>query len=229
MKKLLLVLIASFLLSGCLTQEKETKNDDNNAPSETNNNEENNAQNEQNSEEGSENTDENEQKEEQLKTKIVSFYNGGFTNSTLNQESSQKQFVDWFNKDDELLTSIEYSGFAQMNYIGNEKDSWRFSTLTLGSQKSTGSIKFNFSQKIKSIKLNIQGYCKYIEYTDSYSVDKNSKFYLDGDLYDLSVESEATEELEKKDITKEYNPEVTSITISNEDGRVFVHSMELTY
>ena len=53
-------------------------------------------------------------------TKTVSFLNGGFTNSSLDQAKSQEQFVDWFNNGDNLLASIDYDGYAQMNYIGNK-------------------------------------------------------------------------------------------------------------
>ena len=60
-------------------------------------------------------------------TKTVTFLNSGFTNSSLEQPASQTQFVNWFNGDnDKILNSINYSGYAQINYIGNEKDSWSF-------------------------------------------------------------------------------------------------------
>ena len=35
--------------------------------------------------------------------KVVNFYNGGFTNSSLNQPASQQQFVDWFNSEGDIL------------------------------------------------------------------------------------------------------------------------------
>lgn len=256
MKKILLTLACSFLLSGCLAHpEEENKNQSvNNTPGE--NQPSNQEENSQNNSNGNETTNANEGDNEQgnenqssedengnnnsggddvaptiegTRTKVVNFLNGGFTNSSLDQSASQKKFVDWFNGKDDLLTSINYSGYAQVNWIGNEKDSWRFSTLILGSSSQVGQIKFNFSHQIQSIKLNIQGYCKYISYSDSYSVDKNSKFYLDSDKYDLSVSPGYSGELEKRDVSKSYNDSVTSLTIKNEDGRVFVHSMEISY
>ena len=271
MKKILLTLACSFLLSACLApaQEEnknqntdttpnenqpvnqgETNQNSDNGGENTNTNEGGNEQNnnessgEGNNEQGNENQNGNEtpgedngnqnQGEEQpatieTKTKTVSFLNGGFTNSSLNQAASQQNFVNWFNGTDDLLTSINYSGYSQLNWIGNEKDSWRFSTLILGSSSQDGNIKFNFAHEIKSVKFNIQGYCKYIAYSDSYSVDTDSKFYLDDELTDLSVSAGTTGELEKKDVSKSYSTSTTSLTIRSEDGRVFVHSMEITY
>lgn len=165
-----------------------------------------------------------------LTTKTVNFYNGGFTNSSLDQEKSRQNFVSWFNNGDDLLTSINYSGYSQLNYIGNAGDDWKFSTLILGSSSQDGNITFNFSKSIKSVKINIQGYCKRIDYPEThYNVDTNSVFYLDGDKYDLSVSPGYTELLEKQDVTKTYETPTTSINIQSEGGRVFVHSMELSY
>ena len=271
MKKILLTLACSFLLSACLApaQEENKNQNTNTTPSETqpvnqgetnqnsgngsentNTNEGGNEQNnnessdEGNNEQGNENQNGSETPGEdngnqnqggeqpntvETKTKTVSFLNGGFTNSSLDQAASQQNFINWFNGTDDLLISINYSGYSQLNWIGNEKDSWRFSTLILGSSSKDGNIKFNFSHEIKSVKLNIQGYCKYIAYSDSYSVDTDSKFYLDDELTDLSVSPGTTSELEKKDVTKSYSSSTTSLTIRSEDGRVFVHSMEITY
>ena len=283
MKKILLTLACSFLLTACLASEPvENSNNGSNENTVVDNNDSNDQSSvNQNSDSGSNNsnandngddvdaTNENNQSEEnnqgsennnedngstqgdeggqedngnqsgesnnqqstegEEKTKTVSFYNGGFTNSSLNQVASQQNFVKWFNGDDDLLESITYSGYSQLNYIGNEKDSWRFSTLILGSSNNDGYIKFNFAHDVKSVKFNIQGYCKYIEYSQSYSVDTSSKFLLDDDVYDLSVSPSFTGELEKRDVSKDYNPLSKSITIQSEDGRVFVHSMEITY
>ena len=243
MKKILLTLTCALLLTGCLAQEPVEQQDNKPSETETQNDGQNTNENQQNSEDGSENSGQNEQTDDtgeditpeqgdstqEIRTKSVTFLNGGFTNSTLDQADSQQKFINWFNGSDDLLESINYSGYSQLNWIGNEKDSWRFSTLILGKSSENGNIGFVFSHKIKSIKINIQGYCKYIEYTASYSVDTNSKFYIDDSLTDLSVSAGFTGELEKKDVVKEYTTPTKSFTIRNKDGRVFVHSMELTY
>ena len=78
-----------------------------------------------------------------------------------------------------------------------------------------------------SVKFNIQAYTKYISYSSSWSTDKESKFYLDNDLHDLSVsENGATT---KQDVSKTYDPATKQIKIKSEGGRVFVHSMEIKY
>ena len=170
--------------------------------------------------------------------KIVNFYNGGFTNSSLDKEASQKQFVDWFNGEDDILESIDYSGYAQLNYIGNEKDSWRFSTLILGSNNSDGGIRFNLKYDALSIKVVVQPYTKYIAYSDSYNVDTNATFIIDGNEYDLSLEDGYHGETETTTIEYSFGIEGSAneyvspfFRIANKEAgqRVFVHSLEITY
>ena len=55
--------------------------------------------------------------EDGVKKKTVTFLNGGFTNSSLDQPASRTQFVEWFNGSDNILDSITYTGYAQLNYI----------------------------------------------------------------------------------------------------------------
>lgn len=164
-------------------------------------------------------------------TTTVTFLNNAQTNSTLhNNEKSREEFVTWFNQSaDNMLESISVGGFIQIQYIGNEKDSWRFSTLTLGSASNNGSLTFNFKCNVYKVKFNIQGYCKYIEYSDSYNVDTSSVFHIDSDEYDLSVSPAYTGLLEKRDVEKTYSTPTKFLTISATGGRVFVHSMEITY
>lgn len=163
--------------------------------------------------------------------KTVTFYNGGFTNSSLDKEASQNQFVTWFNNGDDVLTSIGYQGYAQLNYIGNTSDSWRFSTLILGSGSKTGKITFNFKYNIVSIKVEVQPYTKYIAYNNTYSVDTSATFVLDNDEHDLSLEAGYQGETERKTFEKAYAEGTKTISIANKDEgqRVFVHSLELTY
>ena len=164
-------------------------------------------------------------------TKKVTFYNGGFTNSSLDQAASQTQFVNWFNgESDPILDSINYEGYAQLNYIGNQNDSWRFSTLILGSQNSSGKITFNLNVHAIAISVVVQAYSKYIAYSDSYSTDTNATFLIDNKEYDLSLEEGYTGDTEKITIDH-YSEPVTSFSISNKEAgqRVFVHSLEITY
>ena len=164
-------------------------------------------------------------------TKTVSFLNGGFTNSTLNQAASQTQFVEWFNKSANILGSIDYSGYAQMNYIGNANDSWRFSTLILGSQNSEGAITFNFNVHVVSVKIVVQPYTKYISYNDTYNIDKSAKFYFNEEEHDLSIDANHSGDTEKVTLECSPNQNENKFKIANKEAgqRVFVHSFELTY
>ena len=235
MKKILLTLACSILLVGCVTKTSDkTKNGDPNSDNGSAENGNGDYHDYEGHEGGASGGDEgengqNNQQNPNISTKTVTFYNGGITDSSLDKPSSQQKFVNWFNGDDDLLTSIDYLGYAQLNYIGDAKDPSRFSTLILGSSSETGNITFNFAYQVTSVKFNIQGYCKYIAYSDSYSVDTDSKFKLDDETLDLSVSAGYTGLLDRKDMIKTYETPISSFTIASEGQRVFVHTMEISY
>lgn len=169
--------------------------------------------------------------EDGVKKKTVSFLNGGFTNSSLDQPASRTKFVEWFNGDDDILNSIDYTGYAQLNYIGNASDSWRFSTLILGSANSEGTIAFNFNVHVTSVKIVVQPYTKYISYNNTYNIDKSATFIFNTEEHDLSVDASHTGETEKTTIECFPNQNENRFKIANKEAnqRVFVHSFELTY
>ena len=169
--------------------------------------------------------------EDGVKKKTVTFLNGGFTNSSLDQPASRAQFVEWFNGDDDILNSINYTGYAQLNYNGNANDSWRFSTLILGSQNSEGTITFNFNVHVVEVKIVVQPYTKYIAYNDTYNIDRSAKFIFNEEEHDLSVDSSHTGETEKVTLDCFSKQNENKFKIANKEGgqRVFVHSFELTY
>ena len=162
--------------------------------------------------------------------KTVSFLNGGFTGS-LDEAKSQTSFVTWFNGDDNILSSIVCTNKAQANYIGNTSDSWRFSTLILGSQNALGTITFNFNVHITSVKIVVQPYTKYITYSNTYNIDKSATFVFNQEETDLSVAADYSGETEKTTIECTPNANENKFTISNKEigQRVFVHSFELSY
>ena len=168
-----------------------------------------------------------------LCTKTVTFYNSIFTNSSLDEAPSQARFVEWFNGDDNLLNTIDYSGYAQINYIGNANDSDRFSTLILGSSSKAGKITFNFNNAIDSIKVVVQAYTKHYAYgnVDTYSTDTNATFSIDTIEYDLSLENGYLGPTENKTFEHSFTNNTRSFSISNKEAnqRVFVHSMEIAY
>ena len=169
--------------------------------------------------------------EDGVKKKTVTFLNGGFTNSSLDQPASRTQFVEWFNGSDNILDSITYTGYAQLNYIGNQSDSWRFSTLILGSQNSEGTITFNFNVHVVEVKIVVQPYTKYISYNNTYNIDRSAKFIFNQEEHDLSVDANYTGDTEKTTLECFPNQNENKFKIANKEGgqRVFVHSFELTY
>ena len=167
-----------------------------------------------------------------IRKKTVTFRDGGFTNSSLEKEESQKQFVDWFNGLDDVLTSINYEGYAQLNYVGDKKDSNRFTTLILGSQNDAGKIKFNLKYDIIQLKVVVQPYTKYVAFTNTYNIDMKACFIIDKKEYDLSMKDGY--EGDTKSVEIEYNDfaeGAKSFSIANKEAnqRVFVHSLEITY
>ena len=170
----------------------------------------------------------------ETKTCTVDFRNGGFTTSSFENANTQASFIEWFNNHENgegLLRSIDYDDstyYTQMNYIGNEGDPNRFSTMILGSQNKTGELSFELNYAISKITCTVQAYVKYISYSDSYSVDTESVFYIDTDSIDLSIDNydELPEEKEFS-VTKRENE--TSFTISSDGSRVFVHQMIIEY
>lgn len=168
-------------------------------------------------------------------TSTITFRNGGFTTSTFEKETTQNSFIAWFNNHenaDGLLTSIVYDNsnyYAQMNYIGNEGDANRFSTLILGSQNKNGLIKFNFAYPIESVSCTVQAYSKYISYNNSYSVDLTSVFKINQTTQDLALPNGYSGPTEEVQVNATISPEATNFSISSNGGRVFVHEMTITY
>ena len=164
--------------------------------------------------------------------KTVSFYNGGFTSSSLEQQESQTKFVKWFNgEEDDLLTSIGYEGYVQINYVGDEKDPNRFSTMILGSQKSDGRLTFNFKYSVVSIRVYVKPYTKYVAYNDTYNIDTNATFIINKDEYPLTLDDTHAGETELVTAAKSFEDGTKSFSIANKEAgqRVFVFGLEITY
>ena len=160
------------------------------------------------------------------KTKEVVFKNASFTGQLV-YDSTRESFVSWFNGDDDVLESLDCLGKCEMKSISDKANETR---LWLGSQSETCTLTFNFKYDVSKIKLNIQSYSKYIAYSDSYSRDYNSVFILDGDSYDLSIPDTFEGDTLSKNVEKSYEESKTKkVELTNEGGRVFIHSIEITY
>ena len=151
----------------------------------------------------------------------LTFLNGGFTGS-LDETKTLDNFTTWCKTKVDFISTIEETGYVQLNNVND------LTTMIIGSAKSEGSLTFNFTKDVVSVALNVQAYTKYIDYNSSYSTDLESKFYVDDVLLeDLSI-SEAGE-TEKKGVEKKFDNPKKSFSISNKDGRVFFHSMTISY
>lgn len=162
--------------------------------------------------------------------KTLTFYNGGFTGS-LDLDNSRADFKDWCNQDVSIFDSINCEGYAQVNYIGNQGDVNRFSTLILGSQNKTGKLVFNLSVRAINVKITVQPYTKYIAFNDTYNVDTHALISINNEEHDLYLETGYNGPTENKNFEYLNIDGTKTISIANkEEGqRVFVHSMEITY
>lgn len=136
----------------------------------------------------------------------------------------------FMNGDTSLITNASApSGYAQLNYIGNKGQEGRFSTMILGSQNQTGSLKLDFNCHIIKVKVEAQGYCKYIAYNDTWNVDSDCSLSLEGQETVLNLPTTDGQSSEVK--TQEYifNEYVDTLNFSTGDGRVFLNSIEITY
>ena len=182
------------------------------------------------SDSSSTNTSSSSELEDGIVKKTVSFLNGGYTGS-LDEAASKTSFVTWFNGSDNILNSSDCTNKAQVNYIGNTSDSWRFSTLILGSQNNLGTITFNFNVHVTQVKIVVQPYTKYITYSSTYNIDRSATFIFNEEEHDLSVAADYSGETEKVTLNCSPKQNENKFTISNKEvnQRVFVHSFELTY
>ena len=162
--------------------------------------------------------------------KTLTFYNGGFTGS-LDLDNTLADFEDWCNQDVDIFDSINCEGYAQVNYIGNQGDVNRFSTLILGSQSKTGKLIFNLNVNAINVKITVQPYTKYIAYNDSYNVDTHALISINNEEHDLYLENGYSGPTENKEFEYLSIDGTKTISIANKDEgqRVFVHSMEITY
>lgn len=243
MKKFLFPILIAVLLSSCgktaPTSSQESKEtEDNSIASISSSEEETTSSNETISSSNEESlssseetvTSSSEQTPVGVSKKTVTFYNGGFTGS-LDLTVTQTNFVNWFNGDNPILDSVGLDGYAQVNYIGNEGESTRFSTLTLGSQSKTGALSFNFNVDVTYVKVTVQAYSKYIAYTDTWNVDKHSTILINNVNHNLYLADDHEGPAEEKEFDCGFTGGTKTVTLANkEEGqRVFVHSMEITY
>lgn len=125
------------------------------------------------------------------------------------------------NKD--LIESLDCVSLNSLDDFGT--DGYRY--LTVGSSSASGSLTVNSKYHVSNVKVECINYHKGYE-GGGYNCDRDSHLLIDED--DNSLEIGATEEPSVQEFEKDYDDDgVTSFTISNSSGRVFIKSLTITY
>ena len=211
-KKVLLVLSASFLLTGCFL-----------LPSRSNS---------QTTSEKSSDTSSGPTTSTQ--PTILGTREFDFTETSITTGTNLKNKVDalkaYMNKDGEVVSSINQENCTFQTVPDTSK-----TVLTVGTASYAGSISFAFSYQITQISVILQGYCKHIQYTtqseevDAWSTDANSKLVVNGHEFALGSMNENAPAKLNETIT--FDEPVTTITMENDDAcqRAFVYKLAITY
>lgn len=133
-----------------------------------------------------------------------------------------------FNSDSEgFLTSIEGASCAFQNV---DVSNGPITSLTVGTGKYAGNIKFNFSKQIVKLDFTIQAYHSFNDYQHQYNMDTDAEVTVEGTKYDLSLTSTDNPPEEKVEHLTLTTPK-NNIQFSNEAGghRVYIHSVTFYY
>ena len=161
-------------------------------------------------------------------TKTYDFTNTSISNGAhLDDASQMETFVNYLNGNDSYITDVVASkcDFKTIPHNDNNK-----TVLCVGTASSEGSITFTFSYQIQQISLVLQGYHKYIESSSSYSMDANSKLYINDESHLYELGSKDTNPPEKVTANITFDELTNQITLYNLDAtqRAYVYSMEVT-
>ena len=132
-----------------------------------------------------------------------------------------KAFIEGQLEHSNLLTSLQCSTMQALNY----KDT---RILQIGSGSTTGSFVWtSATTKIYKVEATVCCYTKYNDYDNIWVTDSWSHFLIDSDDHDLTYDG-ATEP-EMSSFSKEYENGTNSFSFSNQDGRVFIKEMKITW
>ena len=140
------------------------------------------------------------------------------------KDTSYASFIDAFNGENGIISSLSTSGYVQINNSGDG-----FNTLILGSQKVEGSITFTFSKDIKKLEVVTQAYYK--TYTSqgvtNTNTDATAELYINDTQFDLSEKTDGVPAIK----SIELYPNMKNITFMTKESpaRVFLHSMTIYY
>lgn len=153
-------------------------------------------------------------------TQFATLFPGGSHFDTESKKEALFNFLDDQLEYKNLISSIVCDNLHTQKY-----DSATY--MSFGSQNGSGSFKWNSLVKIYRVEVTVQSYAKYVDYTSTYNVDQNSKFYIDEDLCQLTFDSNNLPEMQT--YTKNFTEGVTSFTLSSLDGRAFLKDMKITW
>ena len=135
-------------------------------------------------------------------------------------------FLDYLNKDGDIVESFACEKcFCQANYITNSSTS-----VLVGTAKYAGNISFRFKYNITKISFVLQGYHKWDDYTNQWSVDEDSQLIIEGQTYKYeSIDTSKPPEKINDSITLETAKK--TITFQNNDlkQRMFIHSLTVEW
>lgn len=141
----------------------------------------------------------------------------GFTDSEENKLALKNYFDDQL-KYINLLDSLDLNGYLCPRIRLDDGKHY----MQFGSQKVVGSLKWNSTVKIYKVEGEVINYTK-----GEYSVDRNSKFYVDNQEFDLTLDD--TETATKKPFSVDYAEGTSNFTLSSTGGRVLLSKLTITW
>ena len=140
------------------------------------------------------------------------------------KDTSYASFIEAFNGENGIISSLSTSGYVQINNSGDG-----FNTMILGSQKVEGSITFTFSKDVKKLEVVTQAYYKtYVSQgVTNTNTDMTAEVYINDNQYDLSEKIDGVPAIK----SIELYPNMKNITFMTKESpaRVFLHSMTIYY
>lgn len=163
-----------------------------------------------------------------IKIKTTVFDNCLFTaNYDSATEERNAMFIAMFNSDEEGGDLVSSFTSTKMN-IDQQTD---YVALRLGSSSSNGTLTINTNYVVTKVKVNVEAYYKYIEYSASWSISTGAKLSINGEqnAIDLSTE-DTTSRPGAEDFTIDFDKKdnVKALEFVSTE-RVYIHSFEISY
>lgn len=166
--------------------------------------------------------------EDDLESETFTFKDCGIpSGSDLSNAKPAQQFLDLFAEYGKSFQVLE-SSKVFFNNFGNEGKA----TLVLGSKKGTGKFELKLNTEVKEVVLRLQGYNSYVDYTDLWNFDYNSKVMVNGNEKAVVGNDELLEPPAEFDFKVSFEEPTDTIILENvgtSPCRVLVHSLTIKY